>query len=435
MTARPAPQMRLVWLAVFAGLPALTLAGLSAAWILPGAAVLVVCVAIAVFDLIGGERRLERVEVLLPEALRLTKNVGGSLAITIRNGSSADRQLRLAVPLPEGIESPDRVREVSVPPGDSRIDWPCTGTSRGDHPLDRIHLECGSPLGLWSVRAAKPCACQLRVYPNLRDRATAALFLKMADPGFRLRRQVGKGREFDNLRHYVAGDKFEDIHWKATARRAFPIVKLFRVEHAQEVYAVIDSSRLSARPGILDSYVDAALHLALVAERQGDRFGLVTFSDRTHRFVRAKSGLDHFRLCRETIYNLRAERVSPDFREVFTSLQLNLRRRCLLVFFTSLDDTLLAETFEREVALVARRHLVLVNITESDSMRPLFAGEPPESVDSLYSGLAGQMLRNRMRRLQIGLEQRGVHLSLVTPGSIKTQVTTAYLDVKRRQVL
>ena len=228
------------------------------------------------------------------------------------------------------------------------------------------------------MRAAHPCACTLRVYPNLRDRATAALFLKTADPGFRLRRQVGKGREFDNLRHYLPGDSFEDIHWKATARRAFPIVKLYRVEHAQEVYAVIDSSRLSARPGILDSYVDAALHLALVAERQGDRFGLVTFSDRTHRFVRAHSGMDHFRLCRETIYNLRAERVSPDFSEVFTSLQLNLRRRCLLVFFTSLDDALLAETFEREVPLVARRHLVLVNVTETSAMRRYSpASRPP----------------------------------------------------------
>src|SRR5207248_429659 len=114
---------------------------------------------------------------------------------------------------------------------------------------------------------------------NLRDRATAALFLKTSDPGMQLRRQVGKGREFDNLRQYMPGDSFEDVHWKATARRAYPVVKLYRVEHAQEVYAILDSSRLSAREDLLEAYIEAALHLALVAERQGDRFGLVTFSD------------------------------------------------------------------------------------------------------------------------------------------------------------
>jgi uncharacterized protein (DUF58 family) len=250
-----------------------------------------------------------------------------------------------------------------------------------------------------------------------------------------VRRQIGKGREFDNLRQYMPGDSFEDIHWKATARRAFPVVKLYRVEHAQEVYAVVDSSRLSVREGILESYVEATLHLALVAERQGDRFGLVTFSDRTHGFVRARSGMDHFRLCRETIYNLRAERVSPDFREVFTSLQLNLRRRSLVIFFTSLDDALLADTFEREVPLLARRHLVLVNVTGTAGMKQLFTGEPPDDVDELYAGLAGQMLWNRMRTLQIGLQNKGVKLTIVSAERIKTQVTAGYLEVKRRQAL
>jgi uncharacterized protein (DUF58 family) len=72
-------------------------------------------------------------------------------------------------------------------------------------------------------------------------------------------------------------------------------------------------------PEILESFVGAALHLALVAQTQADRFGLVTFSDRTHKFVRARNGMDHFRLCREAIYNLHASRVSPDFRDVFTT--------------------------------------------------------------------------------------------------------------------
>ena len=209
----------------------------------------------------------------------------------------------------------------------------------------------------WMTRGSREAVCTLRVYPNLRDRATALLFPKTASATCAYGNRVGRGREFDNLRHYLPGDSFEDIHWKATARRGFPVIKLYRVEQAQEVYAVIDSSRLSGREGILDSYVDAALHLALVAERMGDRFGLVTFSDRTQNLVRASSGLDHFRRCRETIYNLRAQRVSPDFRDVFTSLHTTLRRRALLVFFTlALIDALLAETFESEIRLLARRH-------------------------------------------------------------------------------
>jgi uncharacterized protein (DUF58 family) len=288
---------------------------------------------------------------------------------------------------------------------------------------------------LWLARQPRPLEFSFRVYPNLRDHATAGLFLRTANTGLRVRRQVGKGREFEYLRHYLPGDSFEDIHWKATAKRGFPAVKLYRVEHAQEVYAILDSSRLSAREEILESFVDAALHLALVAEKQGDRFGLVTFSDRTHKFVRAANGMDHFRLCRESIYNLRAQRVSPDFRDVFTSLQLNLRRRSLLVFFTSLDDALLAENFERDIPLLARRHLVLVNVRRTAALHPLYTGEPPADRDALYSGLAGQLLWNRMRALQIALENRGVKLTVTDAQRIKTQVASGYLDVKRRQAL
>src|SRR5207244_1010536 len=99
-------------------------------------------------------------------------------------------------------------------------------------------------------------------------------------------------------------------------------------------------------------------------------------------FVRARAGRDHFRLCRESIYRLAPQRVSPDFREVFTSLQTNLRRRALLVFFTSLDDALLAESFEREIAILARRHLVLVNVMQTAAVKPFFTRDI-EDVDSL----------------------------------------------------
>ena len=262
--------------------------------------------------------------------------------------------------------------EVTVAPGSSNVEWPCIGTARGDHALRELHLELPSPLKLWLARTRAPVDCTLRVYPNLRNRATAELFLRNPHAGVRVHRQIGKGREFERLRDYLPGDSYEDIHWKATARRRTPAVKLYQLEHAQEVYVVIDASRLSARDQILDSYITAGLHLALSAQSQGDRFGLITFSDRPHRFVRARSGMDHFRLCRETIYNLQPRRVSPDFRELFTTVQLNLRRRSLLVLFTSLDDPLLAETFNNEVSLIARRHLVLVNVMRTAGLKPLF---------------------------------------------------------------
>jgi uncharacterized protein (DUF58 family) len=429
------PGSRILLAAALVVLPAATLAGIMPALALPCAGILAVCFAASVVDALLSGRRVAALGGSAPVLVRLTKDVRADVTITLENRSAWALSVRAGLAMPAGVESERLTENVTLQPGRSALAWPCTGVTRGDHALRDLYVEAPSPLGLWLARARLPVDCTLRVYPNLRDRATAALFLRAPNAGMRVHRQVGKGREFERLREYIPGDSYEDVHWKATAHRRTPVVKLYQVEQAQEVYVLVDASRLSAREQILESYVTAALHLALAAERQGDRFGLVTFSDRPHRLVRARNGMDHFRLCRETIYNLHARRVSPDFRELFTSLQVNLRRRSLLIFFTSLDDPLLAETFAREVSLMARRHLVLVNVMRTAGSQPLFEGDAPGDVESAYQALAGQMRWNKMHELQIALRNRGVRLSVVDPQNIKAQATSAYLEIKRRQLL
>src|SRR5262249_50643241 len=120
---------------------------------------------------------------------------------------------------------------------------------RGCYSLKQVFLEAPSPIGFWGWRKALPVSAEIRVYPNLLNerRNLAALFLRRGALGAHAQRQVGKGREFEKLREYLPGGSFEDIHWKATAKRGHPITKIFQVERTQEIYVVVDSSRLSAR--------------------------------------------------------------------------------------------------------------------------------------------------------------------------------------------
>ena len=188
------------------------------------------------------------------------------------------------------------------------------------------------------------------------------------------------------------------------------MVKLYQVEHAQEVYVVVDSSRLSAREQILESYVTAALHLALAAERQGDRFGLVTFSDRPHRLVRARSGMDHFRLCRETIYNLqRAARESRFSRGVHQSAGQSAPPRAADLLHFARRSAAGRDFRARSVAAGAPPP----GAGERDAHRRIAAavrGRCAGRSGSAYQALAGQMLWNKMRELQIALRNHGVRL-------------------------
>jgi uncharacterized protein (DUF58 family) len=216
---------------------------------------------------------------------------------------------------------------------------------------------------------------------------------------------------------------------------------VFQVERTQEVYIALDASRLTARPtaerdsSILERNITAALLLALAAEKRGDLFGLVTFSDHVHGFVRARNGKSHYGACREALYNLDSRTVTPDFDEVCTMLRLKLRRRALVVFLTELDDPALAESFVRNIALLRRRHLVLAAIARPPAAQPLFEGAHAETVDDIYAGLAGHLLWTKLRELGKALERMGVHFAMLEGATAGVQLASLYADIKQRQLI
>jgi uncharacterized protein (DUF58 family) len=175
--------------------------------------------------------------------------------------------------------------------------------------------------------------------------------------------------------------------------------------------------------------------LALAAENNGDNFGLVTFSDRVNHFVAPARGKLHFARCRDAIFDLKASSVSPDFAELFAFLQLRIRRRSLLLFLTDLADPLLAETFLRDVHLVSRRHIVLVNRLSDHEVRPLFSGQLPANQDEISARLAGHLQWATLKDLERSLGRLGVGMSLLTPGSVGLDLVAQYNSVKRRQAL
>jgi uncharacterized protein (DUF58 family) len=302
-------------------------------------------------------------------------------------------------------------------------------------------VESKSPLGLWDARAKFAMHCEVRVYPDLSSTLKASpAFLRRGSGGQHAQRQIGKGREFEKLRDYSSGDSFDEIDWKATARRGRPITRVFQIERTQEVYVALDASRLAARrmgkgDSVLERNIIAAMLLALEAEKQGDRFGLITFSDRVHSLVRASSGKAHYGACREALSTLRAEIVNPNFDEVCTLARLQLRRRALIVFLTELDDPVLAESFLRNARLLRRQHLILIGMLRPEGAQQLFSGDPVSGVDAIYDRLAGHEQWRKLRELEKVLEREGIHFRLFEPESLAVQLASSYTNLKQRQLL
>jgi uncharacterized protein (DUF58 family) len=450
-----APTNRLIWFIAAVVLPAAAIGGLVPRAF--GVCIVVAAAALtaAIVDVLFAPGRLRGVAVRLPELVRTTLDREAAIALRIEWNAAGEiacptnakvgqafslpscLRLRLGLAMPVEFEAKDELLNVDVQSQLAQVDWFCTPRKRGSYRIDACYFETASALGFWAVRGQTQAACEIRVYPNLAEasRQIAAAFLNRGDAGGHTQRQIGKGREFEKLREYEQGDTYDDIHWKTTAKRGRPITKVFQLERTQEVYAVIDSSRLTARDDLLERYVNSALILGAVVERQSDLFGLVTFSDRVHGFVRARNGKAHFNACRESLYTLQPRLVSPDFDELGAFLRTRLRRRALIVVLTALDDPALAESFLRNASLLRRKHVVLAAMVAPPEAEPLFTRDTVESEADIYRALGGHLAWRKIKELERALDRQGVRLILLDPLRIASQVTAAYRTVKQRQLL
>jgi uncharacterized protein (DUF58 family) len=454
------PRRRLILLTALVLLPASILAGRFPQWTAGAVAAAVLWAVAVAIDAASGGGRFRGLRVAASPVVRMTVDREGGIPLEWqRPGGAGDMALRLGVVLPAALEPKEKELVARMPAGGERflVTWACRALRRGRFPLTECVAELSTRWGLWAVRRRFPLDCEVRVYPNLTRGQTQLLGLfSRREQGWRTLRRVGKGREFEQLREYLPGDNYEDIDWKATARRRHPITRVFQVEQSQEIYVVLDASRLSTRsgpylrdrrrsrrkdaspgspPSVFERYVTAALVMALAADRASDRFGLLVFDSRPDCFIRAGRGRAHYNACREALYNRTARPVSPDFDELFTFIGTRVRKRALLVFLTHLDDPLLAEGFLGAMRIAGRRHVMMVNMLRPPGAWPLFSSPDVLEEAGIYEHLAGHMLWSSLSDTRRKLRQYGAGFALLDHEQLCSQLVGQYMDVKQRQIL
>ncbi|MEJ2154512.1 MAG: DUF58 domain-containing protein [Desulfobacteraceae bacterium] len=452
------PRMRLILLTAVVMLTAGILAAWQAAWVGHAVAMAAALVVLSTIDATTHRGSLKALMVSIPDVVRMTVDKASQIQLTIGKPAGMAGRLRLGVALPRSMASEQDDLSFLLEKGQEAfgVSWKCRPLKRGRFRIERCHLEVRSALGLWDLRRKVPLESEIRAYPNLvsGQKHLRGLF-RRREWGLRTQRRVGKGREFEQLRDYLPGDSFEDIDWKATARRRHPVTRVYQVEQAQEIYVVLDSSRLSTRSAayvtdrrnltrsdqaieattIFERYIVASLVMAIVADQLSDRFGLLIFGDKPECFIKAGRGRAHYNACRDALYNRMPRSDSPDFDELFAYVGTHLRKRALLVFLTSLDDPVLAESFIKTMKAATRKHILMVNMFRPPGAHPLFSSPDIKMLQGIYQHLVGHMHWASINETHRRLKQHGAALHLLDEEQLCSQLVNQYMDVKQRQII
>lgn len=213
----------------------------------------------------------------------------------------------------------------------------------------------------------------------------------------------GRGMEFSEVREYIYGDDIRQIDWNVTARAGDPFIKKFEEEREQTLMLCVDISPSGVFGSQGQSKMELAIEicavLAFSAIKNGDKVGLVLFTDEIEKVIPPKKGRLHvLRLIRELL-TTEPEGKGTDISEALSYINRLLNRRAIIILASDFQDS----QYDRQLKITNRKH-DLVNIFINDKLEDelpnlgLIPLKDAETGEEILVDTSSEKVRNEYRR-------------------------------------
>ncbi len=387
---------------------------------------------------------------LRPEEVTITRSVPSRLSLgerekvelRVRNFGRAPARILVTDTVPQAFEAEGLPAEVLVgAKEEATLTYYVTPGARGRFQFGDLYARVEQAPGLAVRQLSLSAPEEVRIYPDLREVTRYELMARrsrLGEFGIHRSRMVGRGTEFERIRDYTPDDEYRQIDWKATARRHRPMTRVYEVEKSQNVFLVLDAGRMMAgrvgKLAKLDYAVNAALMLAHVALKAGDRVGLMIVSDSVDAYLPLGKSPGHFKQCLELLYGVEARLCHVDYRGALEQIAQRCKRRSLVVFFTDLVDEDTSADLVTYLRLLRPVHLPLC-VTLQDEQVLATSRRPSEMAEQMYERTVAIDLLNERRRILDSLHKLGAVVLDTSPDELSMNLVNRYLELKYRQLL
>ena len=425
-------------MAISGRLVLLAAAGSAAVLLFPGSAAiwlwLLFLAAAAAADLLAAvpPRRLA-LERTVPAGVRLTEPAAVNLTVRNTSGRFLRGSFRDGWQPSAGARNP--VQRLRVPAGEARrVEVQLLPERRGELHSESITVRSFGPLGLAARQRTLKNPAVLRVLPPFHAKRHLPSKLRRlreldGNASVQLR---GAGTEFDSLRDYVRGDDVRSIDWRATARRRDTVVRTWRPERDRRVVLLLDTSRTSAariaNEPRLDTGIEAALLLAMLAHGGADRVDFLAFDRRIRARVQSGSKGNLLNRLVTAVAPLEAELIEADFSLVPGAVRSVSTRRSLVVLITALDSGALEEGLLPVLPQLLDKHVVVVASVRDPELEELRRARSTAS-ETFRAAAAERALLDRAA-VTAQLRSMGAEVVDETPHELPPRLADLYIRLK-----
>ncbi len=424
-------------LLVVAGVaPVILLDGMPGA--LLWAAVLAIVVAVDLV-LAGSPAGLEFARDL-PARVRLGESAPARLAVANTGRRTVRGTLRDAWE-PSAGARPNRHRLTLAPDSSRVVVSRLTPVRRGERRAAHVTVRSFGPLRMVARQRTVPVPGRIRVLPPFNSRKhLPSRLARLRELDGRTSVMVrGQGTEFDSLREYVRGDDVRSLDWRASARRRDAatgqtklVVRTWRPERDRRVVIVIDSSRISAAriadEPRLDTAFEAALLLAALATRAGDRVDVLVHDRIVRGRVQGATGADLLARTVDMLAPIESELVEGDWSALPELVRSVTTQHALVVLVTPLDTPGASRPLLATLPGLTRRHTVVVASVTDPSV--VEATRDRAGSDDVYRAASAERALLDVARVATAMRQTGAEVVTAPPAELPPALADKYLALK-----
>jgi len=395
---------------------------------------LVLAVAV-IADLVLSRSGRKEITVDYPAEVFVGETV--ALKLTVRNAPNA---LTGQIDWPDGLSGETDLAFTTGSDDVARATLACRAVRRGTWKCEHLWLLWTSRFGFFEYVPKLTLGAELRVVPNIRLIETGQITSSVNSAlfGMKENRAIGEGSEFHQLQDFVQGMDVKSIDWKRSARRRSLVAKELRAERNHHVIIALDNGYLmreeiGGMPRI-DHAITAALATAWAAAIGGDLVGFYSYDVRPRIFAAPTAGRKAFARLRSRTAEM--SYVSRETNHTLAMTELNARtpKRSLIIIFTDFVDTTSAELLIENIAILARRHLVIFVTLRDPDLQAMIA-KPPETMDGVAALVAANQSIDERRIVMERLTRMGVTVVDTEPGKVTAQLISHYLEIKAKELI
>jgi uncharacterized protein (DUF58 family) len=375
-------------------------------------------------------------------AERLSNGDENTIHIHFENRYPFPISLNVIDEIPHQFQKRDVNFFLSLQSGDKKfISYQLRPVKRGEYEFGYTRVYASTALGLLRRRYNLGQPANVPVYPSyiqMRRYQLMAISNRLSEIGVKKVRSLGHTMEFEQIKEYVIGDDYRTVNWKATARKGQLMVNNYTDEKSQQVYCVIDKSRVMKMPfeglSLLDYSINASLVLSNVALLKQDKAGIISFAEKISSFLPADKKLSQMQSVLEVLYNQKTRYLESDFEKLYVLIKRKVTQRSLIVLFTNFESLSGMRRQLPYLRKIAADHLLVTVFFENTELDSLL-DEHAKNIKQVYTKAVAEKFASEKQQIVAELKQHGIMTILTAPKNLTVNTLNKYLEIKARQLL